>query len=281
MTSQRVGRGSSAGCPNFLSEPYSKADYARTVVCFVGLLATAVKLCIFRRRTAAGKKLLGLPYLLALFLFIMFVLLPFWHTPTVYIVLTRPSAFGLGLIAGTLRECDQISYDDYYKVNIALSVLNGIGFWLLLVVIVWTLNSMLREHLGHRLKASKAVCLAIVVLMGLFSFVVTVLRCYLQWLATTDGLYSGRPVFITEYQYISLVFWVLYLASVLISGVFALLAVRAMRSKQVFGGVSSLVLICCTLLIETGIPIVGRCSTCFCEHLVSHFRHAKCKERYL
>jgi hypothetical protein len=72
----RSGRGR-ATCPNFLADTYSQVYYARSVVYFVAFLATAVAFCMFQKRTTAGKKLLGLPYLLALLFFIMFVLLPF------------------------------------------------------------------------------------------------------------------------------------------------------------------------------------------------------------
>ena len=78
MAIRRVREGRT--CPNFLVGVFSQALYARTVVYLIALLATGVAFCMFRTRATAGKKLLGLPYLLALLFFIMSVLLSFLCT---------------------------------------------------------------------------------------------------------------------------------------------------------------------------------------------------------
>jgi hypothetical protein len=77
MAIRRVREGRT--CPNFLVDVYNQVLYARSVVYFAALLATGIAFCMFRTRTTAGKKLLGLPYLLALLFFVMSVLLSFLY----------------------------------------------------------------------------------------------------------------------------------------------------------------------------------------------------------
>lgn len=78
MASRRVG--GNLSCPNFLAGTYDQVVYAQQIIFFVALLGTAITFCMLRTRTTAGRKLLGLPYLLALLFFLMFVLLPFYQS---------------------------------------------------------------------------------------------------------------------------------------------------------------------------------------------------------
>jgi hypothetical protein len=155
-------------------------------------------------------------------------------------MLTLTSTFALEILTETLQQCNQVNLSSYYNLNIVITVFYGIGIWCLLVVVVWTLNSMLRKRLGRTPKISKIVCLFIVVFMGLFTCVHISLQCYHLWLNTPAGLFSTMPAFVEEVIHISLAFWVLYLASVLVSGALALVAIQSMRSKHVSGGVSAL-----------------------------------------
>jgi hypothetical protein len=142
-----------------------------------------------------------------------------------------------------LQQCGQANLSSFYNLNIVATVFYGIGYWSLLVVVVWTLPSMLRERLDRKSKLSRAICLATVVFMGFFTCVNIGLQCYHLWLNTVDGLYSGQPAFFEEQLRIGLAYWVLYLASILAAGALVLLAMQPMRSKHASGGVSLLCLL--------------------------------------
>jgi hypothetical protein len=211
----RSGRGR-ATCPNFLADTYSQVYYARSVVYFVAFLATAVAFCMFQKRTTAGKKLLGLPYLLALLFFII--------------------TYALDVLTQTLQQCGQANLSSFYSLQIVITIFYGMGYWSLLVVVVWTLTSMLRERLDRKWKLSRAICLATVVFMGLFTCVNIGLQCYNLWLNTMGGLYSRQPALFEEQLRVGLAYWVLYLASILVAGALVLLAMQPVRSKHASGG---------------------------------------------
>ena len=188
------------------------------------------------------------------------------------------STWALDLLTQTLQQCEQVNLSSFYNLNIVITIFYGIGYWCLLVVVVWTLNSMLRERLDRKWRISQAICLAIVVFMGLFTCVHVGLQCYHLWLNTWAGLYSNKLAYIEEQTYIGLAFWVLYLTSVLVSGAFALLAMQSMRPQRISGGVSLLLVTqpypTDTFLGATGL---GHHLVRFAERLVSHYDHTICQ----
>jgi hypothetical protein len=152
-----------------------------------------------------------------------------------------PSTYALDVSAQTWQQCGQANLSSFYSLQIVIIIFYGLGYWSLLVVVVWTLTSMLRERLDRKWNLSRAICLATVVFMGLFTCVNIGLQCYNLWLNTMGGLYSGQPALFEEQLRIGLAYWVLYLASILVAGALVLLAMQPMRSKHASGGVSLLV----------------------------------------
>jgi hypothetical protein len=190
-----------------------------------------------------------------------------------------PSTYALDVLTQTLQQCSQVNLSSFYNLQIVIIILYGMGYWSLLVVVVWTLTSMLRERLDRKWKLSRAIRLTTVVFMGLLTCVNIGLQCYHLWLNTMDGLYSGQPAFFEEQLRIGLAYWVLYLASILVAGAFVLLAMQPMRSKHTSGGVSLFALcpvVSCWHRLS-GATRLHHPHVRFAERLVSHYHHRVCQ----
>jgi hypothetical protein len=64
MAPRRGGRNDSV-CAGAFSGIPSQVYFAEDVLFFTAFLSIGVALCVFRKRGGAGKKLLGIPYILA------------------------------------------------------------------------------------------------------------------------------------------------------------------------------------------------------------------------
>ena len=61
----RRGRRRDPICTGAFSDIQSQVYFAQDVLFFAAFLGIGVALCVFRKRSGAGKKLLGIPYILA------------------------------------------------------------------------------------------------------------------------------------------------------------------------------------------------------------------------
>lgn len=127
--------------------------------------------------------------------------------------------------------------------QIAILVFFGLGTILLMVVFIWTLNTMLRKQLGHNPSVLKvALGVALLVLSGLLVSMVA-LGCYVYWMGADDGQDSSLTTYynlLSAVNYIRVVFWALFMISLLASGAVSLLAVRSLRKNHVALGVRTL-----------------------------------------
>jgi hypothetical protein len=76
MAPKRGGGGSSSGsslssCPGAFATTLEQVYFASDVVFFTVLIGIAIALCSFRKKSVAGKKLLGIPYILTISFFLM------------------------------------------------------------------------------------------------------------------------------------------------------------------------------------------------------------------
>lgn len=108
---------------------------------------------------------------------------------------------------------------------------------LLLYVVLWTLNSMLRNRLGHYPSALRATLIADLVILGGLLAADVIMTCYSNWSSMGDR-YPGSVSYLAIYI-VDLVFWAVFLASMTASGTLAVQAVRSLKAKRVAGGVSS------------------------------------------
>jgi len=121
-----------------------------------------------------------------------------------------------------------------------------IGYWLLLVVVVFTLNTMLRRQLstGHSNSIFKIVPLAIIGLTGALACVVAGMTAYVN--AEMGRSYASRYRYrfpnlgnvIEPLSGIRVAFYSLYLVSLLVAGALALKTVMSLRKAGRAGGVS-------------------------------------------
>jgi hypothetical protein len=103
---------------------------------------------------------------------------------------------------------------------------------LLLVVVVWTLNTMLRAQLGHSTTVFKAIYIVIVAIMGALTCVLIGLACYNDWTQTQVGRVRYTVyLFDVEAKY-RVAYHTLYLLSVLASGGLAVMTIMSLRSKR-------------------------------------------------
>lgn len=121
-----------------------------------------------------------------------------------------------------------------------------IGYWLLLVVVVFTLNTMLRRQLGtgHSNAIFKIVPLAIIGLLGALACVVAGMTAYVNAEMGRSYAYRYRYRFsnlgdvIEPLSGIRVAFYSLYLVSLLVAGALALTTVMSLRKAGKAGGVS-------------------------------------------
>ncbi|KAH6644024.1 hypothetical protein C7974DRAFT_12783 [Boeremia exigua] len=195
---------------------YNKSDYAM-YACMVVMLAlylgTVIALCVVRRKTGPGKHLIGIPYMLALlFMFI---------------------EQALAFISATLLACE-ISVDirRIYDTNIAINVFSGINTFLLLFVVIYTLNTMLRKQLGHN-PSSLRIALGIdLFVLGSLLLSSVVLVAYLYWhfsRAYFRGYISISPM---SPLYVTLAFSAVFLISILASGALSIAAARSLKKRN-------------------------------------------------
>lgn len=141
-----------------------------------------------------------------------------------------------------LQVCNvSTDMDMYYNWSIASYVFYGLETMLLLYVVIWTLNTMLRKQLGHNPSALKTALIADLVVLGCLLIASVVMYCYVTWLSM-DSYMNRRSVRDFDYRAIYIVdltFWCLYLVSIIAAGALAVLAVSSLHAKRVAGGVSA------------------------------------------
>ncbi|CAO2654286.1 Nn.00g110190.m01.CDS01 [Neocucurbitaria sp. VM-36] len=215
----RRGGGSSSGggvsvssCPGAFSDTYSQVFFANTVLFFAVFLGISIALCTIRKKSGAGKKILGVPYIFAVFLFLL--------------------SYGLDLISSVLVECGTVNLNSYYSLLIASNVFWYVGYWLLLFVIVYVLNTMLRERLGGVTVVFKVIYLAILGLMFALTCGQIGLSCYNLWTQTDAGYDAGAQLLTYSAERVRIAYSVLYFLSVLASGALSLVTVFSLRSRR-------------------------------------------------
>lgn len=58
-------------CPGAFSDVYSQVNFANIVLFFVFFFGISIAICFARKKSGAGKKIIGLPYIIAVFLFLL------------------------------------------------------------------------------------------------------------------------------------------------------------------------------------------------------------------
>ncbi|KZL87960.1 hypothetical protein CI238_12565 [Colletotrichum incanum] len=201
-----------ASCPGAFSSQDSLVDFVLSILVFVFFVAVFFSRCSSNVRVSAGKKLIGLPYVLSVICFLI--------------------GYACLWISLLLRECEVGSYYDFYYWAIAVNILIGIGNWLLLFVIVWTLNTMLQEHLGYRMNACKVICIVIIAVTGMLTCARIGLNSYNLWTVPEYWLPSETEILYDAYPKLNVAYWGFYLLSTITSGVFSLITTISLKSRR-------------------------------------------------
>jgi len=207
------GRGGSiSSCPDAFQSTTSQVYFANDVVFFVFFLGIALALCSIRKKGGQGKKLIGVPYILALFFFIL--------------------TYACSIVATVLSQCEVGDSDSIYNWNIAITVFTYLGYWLILFVLVYQLGAMLREQVGKFSLPFKIIYLAVMGVMGALTVSLMGVACYNLWTLTDAGTYrDGDSLFMTAAHF-RVAYYVLYMLSVLGAGALALITVLSLRSRS-------------------------------------------------
>jgi hypothetical protein len=142
-------------------------------------------------------------------------------------------------VASVLIECRTADLDTYYSLYIAMNIFYYLAVWILLVLVVFVLNSMLREQLGGGLGIFRIIYAAICGLMFCMTCGAIGLSAYNLWTQTSDGEFSDARTLIHEQMQFRMAYCVLYLISIIASGVLSLITLLSIRSRRLSGKVRS------------------------------------------
>lgn len=126
-------------------------------------------------------------------------------------------------------------YDSMSDWAIAGTVFHRLATFLLLVVVLWGVNSFLREHSGsHNQTFFKLSCAIVLGTMGCLTIAYT---AFLIYLTHADRTYDGYRLADLEKIHavrnrLGLAYWVIYLTISLAAGIKSILIIRFIRSSQ-------------------------------------------------
>lgn len=224
MTTYRYDAGYSSRCfDSYSYDGASISQYACSVLMVAVYLGTLIWLCVVRKRTGPGRHLIGLPYIFALaFRFIQQV---------------------ISFISSTLSACRVTSNTaELYNWSIASMVFYALQTFLLLWVVIFTLNIMLRKQLGASTSALELVFGVVLFVLGALLLTYTVLTCYIYYYGVRSFnryYYWNNGFNYMSAAYVGLAFVCVYLVSISGSGILAILGARSLKKKH--GAPSSLV----------------------------------------
>lgn len=212
MAPRRGGSSSSSSysssCPGAFETTDSRVYLACIVIFFVVYLGIALSLSGARKKAGTGKRLIGAPYIVAL----LFMLI----------------AYALDIASTVLVECETLAGSSYYSIAIAMTVFYYLAYWTLLFVVVYMLNTTLRDH---TIVIIKIVLLAIVGIVFAITAAHIGVSSWNLWAVTDAGYWSNSRLIIRSAKELRVAWSVLYLLAVLAAGVLALMSSRQYGSK--------------------------------------------------
>ena len=143
----------------------------------------------------------------------------------------------MDMVGYIMYQCNALPYDHSYNMDIASTLFYYLAVWLLLFVVVFTLNMLLREHLGVPTAAFKVILFILVGVLAAVTIVKVVVECYTLWTYTSAGYHLTTPQRATEA--VRVVYTTIVLCCILISGGLSAKTVLSMRARRHVGGVRS------------------------------------------
>lgn len=134
-----------------------------------------------------------------------------------------------------LRECRTTDPYSYYQWGIAFIIFFRLSIFLLLVLVVYNMNNLLRQIHGHNPSYFKFIYGFILVVMGALTCGLIGIQCYNFSVA---GFVSSGDFLYNEEIRLGLAYYVMYLVSVLAAGALATATIVSMRARGTPRGVS-------------------------------------------
>jgi voltage-gated potassium channel Kch len=139
------------------------------------------------------------------------------------------SANALQIIDILLVECDTFAnFWDHYKILVPVIIFAYLAYFLLLVMVVYNVNDLLRQQHGHNPSYVKYIYGSTLVVVGGVTVGLIVLEC---WSYFNNFVFAGPRI--------RLAFYVLYMLAVIIASVMAAATIFSMRSRGTSNRVSS------------------------------------------
>jgi hypothetical protein len=151
--------------------------------------------------------------------------------------LTVNSANALLIIATLLNQCDTLDNPyDYYKLLIPITIFENLAHFLLLVVVVYGVNSLLRQHHGHNPSYFNFIYGFILVVVGGLCAGLIGISCWNDSVYAS-AYYNGTHLYAEVY--VRLTYFVLYLLAVIAASIMAAATIFSMRARGAINRVSS------------------------------------------
>lgn len=155
-------------------------------------------------------------------------------------LLTPFRSFSLQLILAVLVECGAFNLDAAAGIGIVIDISWSLGSWLLFFIVVYVLNTLLRQELGGAIAIYKVICLAITGVMLALACADAGISSYNDWTMSSAGYEANAEAIEYPWLHLLLAEYVLLLVGVLVSGALSLMTIFALRSRRLPGGVSAL-----------------------------------------
>ncbi|KAF2796596.1 hypothetical protein K505DRAFT_359177 [Melanomma pulvis-pyrius CBS 109.77] len=184
------------------------AYFAEYCVFFLVALFILIAMRRVKKRHGNAKRLLGPIYLVSL----LFALL----------------GNALLIVATMLQECRTTDFRSFYQWAIAFLLFFRLSNFLLLVLVVYNVNDLLRQLHGHNPSYFKFIYGFILAIMGALTCGLVGIQCYN---ASVSAYVSSGPSLGDAEIRLRLAYYVLYLVSILAAGALAAATVVSMRAR--------------------------------------------------
>ncbi|KAF2477741.1 uncharacterized protein BDR25DRAFT_308617 [Lindgomyces ingoldianus] len=210
----KSGGGISASCPGAFKMSYLSTPipfFVSYCVFFLVILFIMIGIGKVKKNYPQSRKLLGGVYGVAQLCFLI--------------------GYALIIIATMLKECATTDYSSYFSWQIAFGIFFRLGYFILLVVFFWGVNSHLAVPLGGTPTYYKIISGVVLGFIGILTVAVTGLSAYNSWTATDAG--SNAESVISPFKGLLVAYLVFFLLSIFAGFALMVVSISQMRSKGI------------------------------------------------
>lgn len=138
------------------------------------------------------------------------------------------SYYSLRIVSTVLEQCRLSDVDSTVGLGITEYIFSGLAEFLLLVLVVWVVNQVLREPLGGHHRSFKIMSTIVLAIVGCIDCAVIGVGSYNLWTITDNSTDSLN----LELVQLELAYYILYILAAVAGSVSALWSVRALRQSS-------------------------------------------------